>query len=1003
MTREIVILGMHRCGTSLLTNLVAEMGAYPGEQDDLIGENKSNPKGHWERTDIRQLNDAILAEWDCDWNKVSKLCIDGANSKHTSLQAKQTAVEILNALKSKNKDIVIKEPRLSLLLSFWGRILHAPIFLIAYRDPVEVASSLDSRNHIPMSVGMALWEIYLRAAIQGTINHPRMALSYNDLLQNPEQAAECIFTFLRDHGASSVRRLTDAKVQRIVDRRLHREQRSLIRNVPDLSHSQKILFESLQKDDFSKLDCDDSNYHSLKDLLELYEESSVLRDFTEQFVQCHNRIQKTYHYRLTSTLVSWLRSMIFQTPARSRPEQDAEHVLREFCVKRVTEWSYISRSDRREREEPPLPIPHGIVDILVTVHNALDYVKTCLASLERTRSEFRQLILVDDASEEPTEMYLQTFSNERPWCRLIRNQHKCGYTKTANTGLRASNADVVILLNSDVEVGSKWIARIMGCLTSDSSIGIASPLSNAASWQSIPDVLDASQRWAVNEMPGGWTIESINQSLQYLSECKYPLAPVLNGFCFAIKKEVIQQVGYFDEKNFPSGYGEENDYCLRAQSKGYSCAVVDDAYIYHHKTKSHAKEERLRLASAGNEALKVKYGASIHTRIADSMKNLSALRTTRKRMKKAFSRQLYPDTVTKRKILFLLPCLPGGGGVNSVIQEAGGLCDLGCDVVIAIPACHKKNYERMYSTTDTQLMYFYICDEELLLLAKRFSTIIATYYKSVYLLKKIVKQQPSVTPVYYIQDYEPWICGHNLLQRYFAKKSYTAVKEMLCIAKTDWLCEIVKKKCGVNVEKIIPSIDHHIYHPNDPTTASSNEKTIIAAMVRPRTARRNARGTMQILRRIKQRYDSRVDIVIFGCGDDEISQHSLEERFEFRNLGILPRSKVAEVLRTASIFLDMSSYQAFGRTGVEAMACRCVPVLPILGGAGEYAVDGKNACLVDTSKADQVCDVLAALIDNTDKRQEMSMQGIRDAKRYSAQRSAYSMYLEIAAFYASKC
>jgi len=60
----------------------------------------------------------------------------------------------------------------------------------------------------------------------------------------------------------------------------------------------------------------------------------------------------------------------------------------------------------------------------------------------------------------------------------------------------------------------------------------------------------------------------------------------LNGFCLAIKRTLITDIGIFDEEAFGEGYGEENDYCLRAVKAGWQLAVADDTYIYHAQSRS---------------------------------------------------------------------------------------------------------------------------------------------------------------------------------------------------------------------------------------------------------------------------------------------------------------------------------------------------------------------------------------------------------------------------------
>ena len=236
--------------------------------------------------------------------------------------------------------------------------------------------------------------------------------------------------------------------------------------------------------------------------------------------------------------------------------------------------------------------PHkSNVDVIVCVHNAYDDVKLCLESVEKYTSPPFSLILIDDGSEELTQKYLKNFAKTCNNAQLIRNNSARGYTFAANQGLKISSAPHVILLNSDTIVTYEWIDRIVGCAESDDKIGLVGPLSNTASWQSVPNIEDQGD-WAKNTLPSEVTIEQMGRLIAKYSSRTYPKIPFINGFCLLIKRNLIDNIGYFDEENFGRGYGEENDYCLRALKAGWTFAVADDVYIYHSQSRSYSNEKR---------------------------------------------------------------------------------------------------------------------------------------------------------------------------------------------------------------------------------------------------------------------------------------------------------------------------------------------------------------------------------------------------------------------------
>ncbi|MBN1973073.1 MAG: glycosyltransferase [Sedimentisphaerales bacterium] len=251
------------------------------------------------------------------------------------------------------------------------------------------------------------------------------------------------------------------------------------------------------------------------------------------------------------------------------------------------------------------------VDIVICVHNAIEDVKICIESVLKSLLPAHRIILVDDGSETITQEYLQNIAQE--WSKqviLIRHDTAKGYTVSANDGLKASDASFVILLNSDTIVTENWTLKLLQTIQSDPKIGIVGPLSNAASWQSVPLIIDnQTGQLCINELPENMNVEDMNlicEQQGYLNQ--FPKVSLINGFCYGIKRDVINSIGYLDEESFPSGYGEEDDFSLRAGNAGFSCAIATHCYIYHAKSKSFGKKNRDKLARAGGETLSKLHG-----------------------------------------------------------------------------------------------------------------------------------------------------------------------------------------------------------------------------------------------------------------------------------------------------------------------------------------------------------------------------------------------------------
>jgi len=108
---------------------------------------------------------------------------------------------------------------------------------------------------------------------------------------------------------------------------------------------------------------------------------------------------------------------------------------------------------------------------------------------------------------------------------------------------------------------------------------------------------------------------------------------------------------------------------------------------------------------------------------------------------------------------------------------------------------------------------------------------------------------------------------------------------------------------------------------------------------------------------------------------------------------VLTREQVGSLFRVTDLFMDLSDYQAFGRTGLEAMACGCLTILPIFGGSHEYAIHGKNSFLVDTRSKDVILEHAKLYMEmDVAKVGELRNQAIFASQECSVSKAAYSKY-----------
>lgn len=216
------------------------------------------------------------------------------------------------------------------------------------------------------------------------------------------------------------------------------------------------------------------------------------------------------------------------------------------------------------------------VDVIVPVYRGLDETRACLESVwsSRNKTAYR-LIVIDDCSPEPElSAWLREVAESRPMTLLV-NSDNLGFVATVNKGMRASDENDVVLLNSDAEVANDWLDRLLAAAHSDARIGTVTPFSNNATICSYPAFCRD------NELPAGFALPALDQLFAHCNTGETIDIPTAVGFCMYIRRDCLQAVGLFDVERFGKGYGEENDFCCRARKAGWRNVLACDTFVWH--------------------------------------------------------------------------------------------------------------------------------------------------------------------------------------------------------------------------------------------------------------------------------------------------------------------------------------------------------------------------------------------------------------------------------------
>jgi hypothetical protein len=243
--RAFVVVGMHRSGTSAMTRTLSLLGAaLPKGLMPPVEDN--NESGFWEPQSVADLNDEILQALDSDWDDVFTFRPRRYLSNFDRFYLGR-AVELLEAEFNGSEVIVLKDPRISVLTTFWDRALreagYSTHYIVMVRNPLEVAESLRMRDGFPREKSLLLWSSYMIAADRDTRDRERIFIGYDQLINDWRSVRQRIeasngFPFPRDTAAAA------NEIDRHLDHRLrhHEVEADDLFSRSDVSEEVKALY-----------------------------------------------------------------------------------------------------------------------------------------------------------------------------------------------------------------------------------------------------------------------------------------------------------------------------------------------------------------------------------------------------------------------------------------------------------------------------------------------------------------------------------------------------------------------------------------------------------------------------------------------------------------------------------------------------------------------------------------------------------------------------------------
>lgn len=211
-------------------------------------------------------------------------------------------------------------------------------------------------------------------------------------------------------------------------------------------------------------------------------------------------------------------------------------------------------------------------DIVIAVWNLKEYTKNCIESIIKNTEYPYRLIITDNGSEAETKEYLESLKDD-PRLKthdytLIRNEENLGATKALNQGLELSKGKYAMILNNDTIMTKGWLAEMVNIAELSDDIGIVNPNSNNLG----------------NRVPWWTSLDRYAEKLMERCKGQHMEMATAVGFCYMIKRDVIDKIGILREE-YGLGNFEETEYSIRAVHAGYKSVFSLGSYVWH---KEHA-------------------------------------------------------------------------------------------------------------------------------------------------------------------------------------------------------------------------------------------------------------------------------------------------------------------------------------------------------------------------------------------------------------------------------
>lgn len=569
-------------------------------------------------------------------------------------------------------------------------------------------------------------------------------------------------------------------------------------------------------------------------------------------------------------------------------------------------------------------------DIIIVSYNAAEYLKRCIESIEKYTTFPYQIIIVDNNSNYQTKIFLTKLQTEKK-AKVIFNDRNFGFGYANNQGLYLSKSDYICFINPDTIVTKGWLTNLIDVFENERA-GMVGPVTNfvASSCQKVD--LDFIQNVANND---DFKIQKFSNErfIQYYLEVIETNRLV--GFCMLTKKDIINNVGNFDER-FKIGMFEDDDFCNRIIERGFRLFCANGVFIYHF----------------GGESFFDSYKVKTHQKILETNQKIYT--------KKWFDSNRISEIHLKKKplkISYLLASDCATGGVKIVFEHANRLKARGHDVTIYSVMNENQNWFKVnVPIIYTTLENIPDCD-----------IVVGTYFSTLKFLRKV----KASVKIHLCQGYEGLLHSDNALVKTI-KESYEVTK--IKITVSEWLKNIVDKEFGIDSHFISNGIDQYVF------SFKKHKRNNIPKILVVGTDFLQIKGTDNAIEAVKKLLlERKVELVRLSTSE----QLNKNVNCKYYDMTKMTQREIAEVYESCDVTICASEkVEGFSLPPLESMASGTPVITTDSGGVTTYAENNENSVIIPSNSPTIIFHHLKLLLDNNSLYEKLIENGIKTAEKY---------------------